>query len=502
MTITVTFLRHLFGVLWLWLMLLPSTWAASSSFNEDLPIPARSFWGSGQSQLAPALIVAIEETKARLVARTQYLQTEAHQFDAVVSAAAQAERDTAAGLFSYLDSRGGFVDSLRGNDLTVLPVGIRKTLGNGNGTLDIGILKVRFLSDKALLTVFVRLRLPAPDNNSTIKERELFFGADDVVFSRDGGLAGDFKLVLLGDFVQPLGNMTLRFKGGLNRYTGTSQDLTYANVSCQSLAGLRMSGDVIFSRSMLVPIDPLTGAVIQDQSKISASFSIDAPDFNDLLADIRFSQPFAIAKYPKFGFILTGASLDLSDKRNSPNVIYPTGYFDNPQNESANASADHADWRGVYVQQFDLLLPSEFKPASSSGRLAISATNLLIDRQGVSGQIGMNRSTNPYDMTASGWAMSLTDFALNFEKSRLIGGRFGGFLQLPIAPDTPLRYTGKIDDSDDYGLALSTINTLSIPMWRAQADLSPNSTVVMEVVNGAFKNPEPSSTELSVSILT
>ncbi|QHV98789.1 hypothetical protein [Spirosoma endbachense] len=482
-----TSLRRLLGVLCLWATLLPVTRAAIAPVDDGLPMPAKPAWGVGQSTLAPALVITMAETKARLAVRTAYLQTEAQQYGAIVGAAAQAERDTAAGLFSFLDSRGGFVDSLRGSDLTVLPVGIRKTIASGNGTLDIGILKVRFLADRALLTVYVRLKIPSPDPNSSIKERELFFGADDVVFSRAGGLAGDFKLVLLGDFIQPLGNMTLRFKGGLNRYTGATDDLTYANVSCQELTGLRVSGDVLFSRSMLIPINPQTGDELPGQ--INASFSIDAPDFNDMLASLSFSQPFAIAKYPKFGFSLTGAFLDLSDKRNWPQIEnnFPPGYFDNPQNQLADDSPSHINWRGVYVQEFSLILPKEFKPADSSGRLAITANNLLIDRQGVSGQIGMHRPTNPYAMTASGWAMSLSDFELSFEKSRLIGGAFGGFLKLPIAPDSPIRYDGYIDDTDSYGLRLANVSTLAISMWRAQADLLPNSSVELKVVNGEFK---------------
>ncbi|GAB2560259.1 hypothetical protein [Spirosoma areae] len=481
-----TFLTRLLSACFLWVTLvLPQAGAATAPTN-DIPLAAKPGWGTGQSQLSPALMLSILETKARLAARTAYLQTEGLAYGAHVSEAAQSERDTAAGLFSYLDSRGGYVDSLRGSDLTVLPVGLRKALGSGNGSLEIGILKVRFLADRALLTVYVRLKIPSPDPNSSIKERELFFGADDVVFSRDGGLAGDFKLVLLGDFVQPLGNMTLRFIGGLNRYTGATDALTYATVSCVKLVGLGVAAEVIFERSLVVPINIQTGEVIPD-IRVSARFRVDAPEFGDLLADISFSQPFAITKYPKFGFALTGASLDLSDTRNSPGVVFPPGYFDNPQNQVADAAPGNSNWRGVYIDAFKLILPKEFKPADSPGRLSIDANHLLFDRQGVSGQIGMHRPTNPYGMTASGWSMSLSDFELNVEKSRLIGGAFGGFLKLPIAPDTPIRYDGHIDDSDNYGLHLTNVSTLSVAMWRAQADLLPNSTVELNVVDGEFK---------------
>lgn len=480
-----TYLPRLLGVLCLWATFITAVVAATPPIDDGLPMPTKPSWGSGQSALSPAFLLALTETKARLAARTAYLQSEARTYGATVSKAAQSERDTAASLFGFLDGRGGYVDSLRGSDLTVLPVGIRKSLGSGNGSLEIGILKVRFLADQALLTVYVRLKIPSPDPNSSIKERELFFGADDVVFSRDGGLAGDFKLVLLGDFIQPLGNMTLRFIGGLNRYTGATDALTYATVSCNQLAGLGVAAEVIFPRSTLLPINPQTGDELPGQ--VRAAFRVDAPEFSDLLAEIHFSQPFAVTKYPKFGFDLAGAFLDLSDKRNSAGVVFPNGYFDNPQNQLADESPGNTNWRGVYVDGFKLILPKEFKPADSSGRLSIDANHLLLDRQGVSGQIGMHRPTNPYGMSASGWSMSLSDFELNFEKSQLIGGKFGGFLKLPIAPDTPIRYDGRIDDTDNYGLRLANVSTLAIDMWRAEADLLPNSSVELNVINGQFK---------------
>ena len=146
-----------------------------------------------------------------MAARTAYFSAEGLAYGVSVSAAAQADRDTAAGVFNFLDSRRNYVQSLQLQDLTVLPVGLKKDLSDSNGTLDIGILKATFFTDRAELSVFIRLKISSPDPNSSIQEHEPFFGADKVVFCRDGGLRGDFQLVLLGDFVQPLGNMTLRF---------------------------------------------------------------------------------------------------------------------------------------------------------------------------------------------------------------------------------------------------------------------------------------------------
>ncbi|RYZ33951.1 MAG: hypothetical protein EOP49_35140 [Sphingobacteriales bacterium] len=177
-----------------------------------------------------------------------------------LAVATSAERDSAASLFRYLDSRNNYVEELTLQDLTVLPVGLKKQIGNR--TVELGILKVTFFPQHAELTVFARIKASMPDPYSGVNERELFFGADQVHFTRDGGLTGDFKLVLLGDYVVPMGNMTLRLRGGLNRFTGATEDLTYATFNCGGLVGLGVAGDVLFPRSMLVPIEPVTGGVI------------------------------------------------------------------------------------------------------------------------------------------------------------------------------------------------------------------------------------------------
>lgn len=474
----------LFGLLWLGLFTLSVARAAPRPGEEPVPAAAQPLWGSGPTALAPALLSSITETKLRTAARTAYLQAEALAYGATVSAAAQADRDTAAGLFNFLDSRGNYVESLQLQDLTVLPVGMKKTLSDGNGSLELGILKANFFADRAELSVFVRLKIASPDPNSSLKERELFFGADKVVFSRDGGLKQDFRLVLLGDFVQPLGNMTLRFKGGLNRFTAPDIDAqTYATVSCETLAGLGVAADVIFPRSMLVPINETDGSVLPGQ--VTLDFKVSAPKFPNFLIDINQTNnrttAFAVTGYEKFGFLVKGLSLDLSDIEN-PNG-FPDEYFTRAGNDQPDG--DKMKWRGAYVYQLKVLLPNEFKERGKTVRTQLTATNLLYDRNGASGRVGMTGV--PLDLTASGWAMSLREFELGFEKNKLIGGRFGGSLRLPIAPDDTIRYDALIDRQANYALSLSNVSSLNCKLWRAKAELAPSSRVTLAVVNGEFK---------------
>ncbi|RCR70243.1 hypothetical protein DUE52_07720 [Larkinella punicea] len=444
---------------------------------------------TGSQALSPATLVGLDGAlrQSRMHSRQKTNQRgrweETASIQPQLTAITSAERDSAASLFRYLDSRNGYVEELTMQDLTVLPVGLKKQIGNR--TVELGILKVKFFSQHAELTVFARIKASMPDPYSGVNERELFFGADQVHFTRDGGLTGDFKLVLLGDYIVPMGNMTLRLRGGLNRFTGATEDLTYATFNCGGLVGLGVAGDVLFPRSMLVPIEPVTGGVI-GSGQVMGTFQVSAPDFSDLIAKVDIT-PFAVTGYEQFGFQLTQAVLDLSDKRNDNAVLFPPDYFNDPQNSLPDGS-DPGTWKGVYIQQFRIILPPEFKArGGGTERISIEATNLLYDRQGLTALVAVNNPLNGEPLSASGWAMTLDRFELAFEKHKLVGGAFQGQLTLPIAPTTPVGYRGEITKNANYGLEVFAVESLKFPLWRATATLQPSSRIELKVVNGTFK---------------
>lgn len=443
----------------------------------------------GSQALSPATLAGLDGTlqQSRVRAWGKMNQPtgweETASIQPQLAAITSAERDSAASLFRYLDSRNNYVEDLKMQDLTVLPVGVKKQIGNR--TVELGILKVAFFSQHAELTVFARITASMPDPYSGVNERELLFGADHVHFTRDGGFSGDFKLVLLGDFVLPMGNMTLRLRGGLNRQTGAAEDLTYATFNCNGLIGLGVAGDVLFPRSMLVPIEPNSGEVI-GSGQVMGTFQVQAPDFSDLIATVDIT-PFAVTGYEQFGFQLTQAVLDLSEKRNHTSVQFPPDYFTDAQN-SLPEGATTDTWRGVYIRQFKVILPPEFKTRNGgSERISIEATNLIYDRQGLTAVVAVNNPLNGEPLSASGWAMTLDRFELAFEKHKLIGGAFQGQLTLPIAPTTPVGYRGEIAKNATYRLEVFAVESLKFPLWRATATLQPASRIELGVVNGTFK---------------
>lgn len=80
------------------------------------------------------------------------------------------------------------------------------------------------------MTVFGRVRLPQTNENGY--PVELFFGANNVKLSHEGGIIGEAKQMLLGDMYIPFnaGKWMLTLKGGLDYRPRQVLDKTYVNI--------------------------------------------------------------------------------------------------------------------------------------------------------------------------------------------------------------------------------------------------------------------------------
>ncbi|GAA4274596.1 hypothetical protein U6A24_16615 [Aquimarina gracilis] len=295
--------------------------------------------------------------------------------------------------FRAIDSTGQWISSFSNENIQVLPVGIKKEVSGVEYQL--GFTKARFTKDFTELTVFVKIILPQSDEKGL--PIELFFGANNVKLSHQGGIIGDANLVLLGDMFIPFnaGNWLMILKGGFDYQTGQTANRTYVTITCDGVKEMSIEGEVQFSRNMLLPVgsngepQPETTTYqgglrnpIQIPNRVTGAFRAVASDWNDMIVDISLS-PFVLTNHPdKFIFSVNQAVFDFSDLR-TENVNFPQHYHDKnllvPSPES---------WRGVYVQSLEIGLPDEFKTKNSIAtkqRVRFQAANLIIDNYGVSG---------------------------------------------------------------------------------------------------------------------
>ncbi|CAA9195999.1 hypothetical protein [Flavobacterium collinsii] len=428
---------------------------------------------------------------------------------------------TASSSIEKIEASDRWVDKFSNQDLVELPIGIRNTVNNVQ--YSIGITKAVFSAEYTTLTVFCRIDIPQKDKNG--QPMQLFFGADNVKLSHQGGIMGEAKLVLLGNVDIPFSDnkWQVSLYGGFDMATGNVNDLTYVTIDCNGFKEMKISGAVEFSRNLILPIDPATntvdealltvpktyynGKTVQIPNRVRGEFSFMASSWNDILVNVSL-QPFVLKDKRNgkdfegnFQFLVNNAVLDLSDLKNDPITTFPEYYIKN-----ALLAPSQEAWKGVFIQTFDVGLPKEFQTtdtASSKERLFVGARNLIIDKFGVSGTFYAD-NVFPLDRGITSqeksWAYSLDHIDVTIAANTFVKANLSGEILLPITKSTAttatnskqaqtnrkgLFYNGFISMSEQQ-LVVVTKDSLSFDIWKAKALLLPNSSVELKLVNGRF----------------
>jgi hypothetical protein len=218
-------------------------------------------------------------------------------------------RKKATGCYNDLQVLKSYADLLNPAIAKEMPVGICQSLGTASVTVA--------FSDRtdsleySFFSVFCKIDIP--------QGQTLFFGAEHVKYTRSGRLVGDARLALLADVPIPFGQNGFQVivKGGINSQTGQMGDQTYAKLTCKGVSEVALSADVVFPRSMLVPLKQ--NLEVDSAKQVTASFKTVITDWNDILAEISLPN-FAVKGLEKFAFTVDKAVVDLSDTRNSADV--------------------------------------------------------------------------------------------------------------------------------------------------------------------------------------
>lgn len=402
-------------------------------------------------------------------------------------------------VIQILEENQNYVNLIAPNDLVSLPIGVKTQIGTITYTLAISNAKIT--RDYAEVTAFVHIRIPQTDNNG--EAIELFFGANNIKISHQGGIYGDANLVLLGDIGIPIngGNGLVALKGGFDMTTGDIQNRTYVTIDCGGFKEMGVTADVLFPKSMLQPVDA-NYQVIPDEN-VKGSFQTIVGDWNDILVEIdlpafQLSKTSAGDDSGKAGLIfdINTAVFDFSDIRNSSNVQFPDGYqqYLIPGNEQL--------WRGVYVNTLQVILPEQFKRQGSDERISFQATNLLIDGIGVSGNFAADNVLPIHEGDASKWQFSVDHIEADLLANQIVGAGFDGKIVLPVTKEITegegadgsvvdqrtLRYEAIIDPvNDEYVLSARTEDAIPFDVFKATATITPNSYVELRVSEKRFR---------------
>lgn len=398
---------------------------------------------------------------------------------------------------SQLEITQNYVQSLGTEDLVSLPVGVKKEIGNINYVM--GISKAKFNPDFTEITAFVQITLPQLDAEGN--QKKLFFGANNIKLSHSGGIYGNSNLVLLGDVSMPFngGNALLVLNGGFDMNSGNINQETYVKIDCGGFKELSLNADVVFSRSILQPVDQNYNPLVDPGAKVRGNFKSIVSDWNDIMAEVSL-PPFQLTsdqgkKEGKAGLVfeLNKAIFDFSDIRNHSEVKFPQDYrkYLIPGNDEA--------WRGVFVQSLKIVLPRQFQRKDSEERVAFQASNLLLDGMGVSGVFSAENVLPITEGKAASWQFSVDKIQAAVVTNQITAAGFAGKIVLPISKEATksddqkqsekfLIYDALIDpSSDEYQLKVGLGEAVAFDMFQAKTQLSANSYIELKVQEGTFR---------------
>jgi hypothetical protein len=367
-----------------------------------------------------------------------------------------------------------FVGEINPDGLAVLPVGIQKVV-NGTKTI-LAINKVNFQPGFVELTAFARVEIPQEPGY-------LYFGLEGIRLTYSGGIVGEAKLVLLGDVPIRIngGASALILKGSDSISPQAAGQGTFLSFDCNGFKSLGIAADVEFPRTLLIPVDDQGKRYESPEKRVKASFSAIASDWSDILVTLDLPD-FELPPVKDIVFQVRGAVLDLSDLRNSPNIIYPRNY----ETDYMVPSSPEL-WRGLYARSVRILLPPQFKDKTTpEQRISFTGTNMLIDNNGLSGLFAA-RNLLPLERgTAAGWVFSVDEIGIGLEANELTSASFKGMVGLPVAENDTLAYEAIIKP-DEYMLQVRPVNKLTFTLWHANVEIDPNSTVSLHVIDETFR---------------
>ena len=395
-------------------------------------------------------------------------------------------------VMAIIEQNQRFIDIITGQEVIDLPVGIKQDISD-NSYITLGIISMEYHPNYTVVDIFAKVKLGELN-------AELFFGANDVKISREGGIYDEARLNLLADFPvgQNGGQWLLTFKGGLNSQGGGNNQ-TYITINCEGkIKEMAFNADVRIAKTVAVPlnedgslkypakIEPGTGENPSgNDSYVGANFSVKAAGLEDLLIELDLPH-FELKALPKWGFKMENVVFDLSDTKNAEGIIFPDIY----RNQGLLQGNDNL-WRGFHAKEVKVTLPPEFKKKGSEERISIGAKDLFIDNFGVSGDFYATNVLDINEGDASKWQFSVDEINVDLKVNRFIRAGFKGEIVLPISENDDsgkgqLGYTGIISADQLYTVEVSINDDVDFSIFKAKGKLQTGSYIKLEVENNRF----------------
>ncbi len=363
-------------------------------------------------------------------------------------------------LHDRLLAEGKTTQQLSESDLASLPVGITSNVSGFDYLVIID--SARFTPNGAFFSAYISL--PFKGNGERIA-----FAARNVAFHRGGlSASNETRLVLVSNHTLPLGP-----KVALTLPSEKAQN--YVAIDCNGFKAVNLQGTIRFDREMIIPESDDGQAL---PGPVETEFRVNSTDWNSLMVSVSLPT-FRVASLQGINFKVAEATLDMSDLVNPANMTFPAQY---EQQYGGNVQL----WEGLYIRRARVGL---FKELSDGGtRRYVDVEHFIIDKQGVSGGIGVNNLFGREEGSLNGWPFSVDSLGIVLVKNKLSGGGFKGEMNVPLlSRDAPLKYSAFITQASgetEYTFAVQPGRNLEASVLAAKIDLAPSSTIIISKKEG------------------
>ena len=353
------------------------------------------------------------------------------------------------------------LSQLTGSTPVDLPIGLDNKSFGGGSPVTMDIMNIVFSPKGAIMSLLFDVNIPEANGWLTLA------GTDFCIHPTSVGISkGTLFLPTDRDFNIGSGKdaLNIKFKGCPS---ADSTKGTYVAWDNNKLSDIVAHAELSFPETLLVPEDDkgtiTPGPVV---AKIMFGFK----EWQDWVATIDMPH-FQIKDVKGLSFQPTTIYYDHSVKSNPTGFTYPT----NAKVKKGN------DFEGLYVKEFKILLPEDFKTFNQKigTRTTFTANNLILDDQGITVYV---QGKNVIDISTGdmgGWGFSLNNIEVDVSGSTFQKGKLDGQFLLPVSK-TPLDYTGDLHlgkDEMSYDFVIKPSAKMNWDVWMASVELKPNSYI-------------------------
>ena len=287
--------------------------------------------------------------------------------------------------------------------------------------VDIQIVSMEWEPTRAWINLLGMTTLP--DNDIT-EENILMFGAPHICMDPDRILPGTGNIILFEDLTlnDPKSDFSIKFLAPQNKEKPEDGCMIHWENDALKMLSVKAEMEI----PDLIKCDDKGKRIDGEHPKLTVEGMVE--DWSNWYASVTM-DPFEHEDLPGWTFKATDVTLDLSVKKNHPDLQFPVGY-DKAHFPVTKFNPDDA-WTGLFIKDITVMMP-EGLLKNGDKRFEISGTNMLFDKSGVSASIGLKDIVNT---SIDDWALRIKNVSIKIRQNDFNGCGMDGDIHVPLTDD-------------------------------------------------------------------